>query len=149
MTQFSDFLTAQFGDQFRVIFAGVLLSTLPIVFSIGSFHWTRRKTIAFSERIAQIIPGTPTCTRVISAVKVADHHLPGDRKCLIRSSTAEALLLIYGFNPDHRIGVAREDHGEISAHSWIEIDDDILIGNLDDLERFSPLPSLHIAEYRD
>jgi hypothetical protein len=146
MTQFSDFLTAQFGDQCRAISAGVLLSTLPIVFSISSFHWTRRKIIAFSELIAQIIPGTPTCTRVISAVKVADHHLPGDRKCLIRSSTAEALLLIYGFNPDHRIGVAREDHGEISAHSWIEIDDDVLIGKLDDLERFSPLPSLYLDE---
>ena len=144
MTQPSELITTPFGDQCRVILAGLLLFTLPIIFSIGSFHRTRRKIIAFSKRIAQIIPGTPTCTRVISAVKIADHYLPGNRKCLIRSSTAEALLLIYGFNPDHRIGIAKQDQEEISAHSWIEIDDNVLIGEINDLERFSPLPSLYL-----
>jgi hypothetical protein len=142
MTQFSRFLTAQFGDQCRVICAGILLFTLPPVFSIGSFHWTRRKIIAFSERIAQIIPGTPTCTRVISTIKLADHYLPGDRKCLIRSSTAEAMLVMYGFTPEHKIGVVNEKQGTISAHSWVELNNDVLIGEIDDFERFNLLQSL-------
>jgi hypothetical protein len=102
--------------------------------------------IWISKRAVRIVPGTPTHIRVVSAVKLADHHLPGSRKCLTRSSTAEVLLLLYGFAPEHRIGVAKEGDGEISAHSWLKLDDEVIIGELDDHARFDPLPSLEATE---
>lgn len=62
----------------------------------------------------------------------------------MRSLTAEALLRLYAFTPDHRIGVTKEKETDMKAHSWLEIDDNVLIGNLEDLSRYEPLPSLQM-----
>lgn len=64
----------------------------------------------------------------------------------MRSLTAEALLRLYGFTPKHRIGVAKETETEMKAHSWLEFQDDVLIGELEDLSRYEPLPSLEMAD---
>jgi len=146
MSQLVRFLSARIGDLCRVFLAGFLLLSLPLVFSFGSFARVRRGLVWLSDRVAWFVPGTPTDRRIVSAVRRADHHLPGRRKCLIRSSTAEVLLVLYGFAPEHRIGVAKEENGEISAHSWLELDGDVIIGELDDLRRFDPLPSLEATE---
>ena len=146
MNRLSKFLSLSVGDQCRLLLAESLLFALPVVFSIGSFARARQKMIWISKRAARIVLGTPTHIRVVSAVKLADHHLPGSRKCLTRSSTAEVLLLLYGFTPEHRVGVMKEDDGAISAHSWLELDDDVIIGELDNLAQFDPLPSLEAAE---
>lgn len=146
MSRISAFLSVRSGDQFRLIYAAVLLISLPAIFSVGSFTRVRQGLIELSKRSAWIVPGTPTHNRIVSAVKVADKNLPGDRTCLIRSSTAEILLYSYGFTPDHRIGVVKEDDGEISAHSWIELNGDVIIGELNELARFNPLPSLDPSE---
>ena len=140
------FLTAHPGDQFRLFLAGVLLLTLPTVFSVGSFAKDRHRLIGVIKRSAWLIPGSPTHGRIVSAVEVADRHLPGDRTCLIRSSSAEALLCMYKFAPTHRIGVAKETDGEISAHSWLELNGDVIIGDLNELDRFNTLPSLRAAK---
>lgn len=146
MGRVSVFLLARLGDQFRLLLTAALLLALPVVFSVGTFAQIRRRLVRISERVARFVPGTPTHTRVVSAVEVADSHLPGDRKCLTRSSAAEVLLYLYGFAPDHRIGVAKESDGGIEAHSWLEFDDDVIMGDLDDLARFDPLPSLDAAD---
>jgi hypothetical protein len=146
MGRVSAFLSVRLGDQFRLLLAAALLLALPVVFFVGTFAQIRRRLVRLSERVARFVPGTPTYTRVVSAVKVADSRFPGNRKCLTRSSAAEVLLRLYGFAPDHRIGVAKEDDGEIEAHSWLEFDDDVIIGDLEDLGRFDPLPSLDAAD---
>lgn len=146
MSQFSKLLRARTGDKFRVLLATVLLPTLSFLFSVGTFARVRRAMVWLGERGAWIVPGTPTYTRVVSAVQMADRSIPGSRRCLVRSSTAEVLLLFYGFTPEHRIGVAKEPNGELLAHSWIELDGDVILGKLDDLARFDPLPSIDTVE---
>ncbi len=146
MGRIFSFLSTRLGDQFRLLFAAALLVLLPILFQVGTFARIRRRLVRLSERVARFVPGTPTHTRVVSAVEVADRHLPGDRKCLTRSSAAEVFLCLYGFAPDHRIGVTKEDDGEIAAHSWLELDNEVIIGDLNDLARFDPLPSLDAAD---
>lgn len=142
MGRISTFLSANPGDQFRLLLAAALLYLLPVVFSVASFVRAQRGLVWLSEGLARVIPGTPTHLRVVSVVEVADQQLPGERTCLMRSSTAEVLLCLYGFTPDHRIGVTKEENGDIAAHSWLELDGDVIIGELDDLARFDPLPSL-------
>jgi len=146
MSRISAFLSAKPGDQFRLLIASALLLSLPFIFPIGSFARIRRVMLRVSERGEWIVQGTPKYSRVVLAVKVADSQLPGSRTCLVRSSTAEVLLRLYGFTPEHRIGVAKEDSGEISAHSWLKLDGEVIIGELDDLPRFDPLPSLDATE---
>lgn len=133
-----------FGDMCRLFLAGMLLLFFPVAFSVSSFTRIRQRMIRLSKWGAGVVPGTPSCTRVVSAVEIADYHLPGDRKCLTRSSTAEVLLFMYGFTPEHRIGVSKKDHDVIAAHSWIELNNDIILGELDDLERFNLLPPLSV-----
>jgi len=88
------------------------------------------------------VPGSPSPSRIVWAVHVVDQRLPGERKCLVRSLTAEVLLHLYGFSPTHRIGVDRTTEGDIQAHSWLVWNDDVLIGQLPDLDSFEELPPL-------
>jgi hypothetical protein len=40
------------------------------------------------------------------------------------------------------IGVAKNQFQELEAHAWIEVQGRVVIGQLHDLERFTPLPTL-------
>lgn len=138
------FLLSRPGDQARITLAAVLLVSISLWFSIGSFSQIRKYLLWFCDVSSSIVLGAPTPERIVSAVDVADRHVPGDRTCLMRSLTAEALLRLYAFTPDHRIGVTKEKETDMKAHSWLEIDDNVLIGNLEDLSRYEPLPSLQM-----
>lgn len=92
--------------------------------------------------MASYIPGSPSPERVTWAVDAADRTVPGERTCLVRSLTAETILCLYEYKPVHRIGVDRSNDGEVKAHSWIEYDDEVLIGELENLSDFQPLPPL-------
>lgn len=148
MSRISTFLSAHPGDQFRIVLAAMLLLLLPSIFSIGSFSRVRQRLTEFSKCGAWLVPGTPSHHRIVSAVKIADENLPGDRTCLIRSSTAEVILLIYNFDFNHRIGIVKENDGELSAHSWIKIDGKVVIGKIEELPRFTSLPPLDATEVR-
>ena len=146
LSTFRAFLSSRPGDQARVALGAALLVSVSIGFAVGSFSRIRRYLLRLCDLAASVVPGTPSPERVVSAVDAADRHVPGHRTCLMRSLTAEALLRLYGFAPDHRIGVTRERDTEMKAHSWLELRDDVLIGDLEDLSRYEPLPSLQMWE---
>jgi hypothetical protein len=52
---------------------------------------------------------------------------------------------LYAFEPDHKIGVATGSDASMEAHSWLEYDDEVLIGDVNDLNRYEPLPSIDAA----
>lgn len=139
-------LSSPFGDQARLLAGTVFLISISIGFVIGSFSQIRRQLLWMCNTISPAIPGNPTPGQVVSAVDVADHLIPGERTCLIRSLTAEALLRLYGFAPEHRIGVTRETDDKMKAHSWLELQDDVLIGDVEDLDQYKPLPALELGD---
>lgn len=143
---FRAFLSSRPGDQARVALAAVLLVSISLWFVVGSFSWIRRYLLWFCDVASPIVPGTPAPEQIVPAVEAADRHIPGHRTCLMRSLTAEALLRLYAFTPDHRIGVTKEAKTNMKAHSWLELHDDVLIGDLEDLSRYEPLPSLRMWE---
>lgn len=143
---FRSFLSSPLGDQVRVLLAAVLLVSTSVGFALGSFSRIRQGLLWLSSRLSPIVPGTPTAERVVSAVEAADRPLPGHRTCLMRSLTAETLLQLYAFTPEHRIGVTTETTDGMKAHSWLELHDTVLIGDLEDLSRYEPLPSLRMWE---
>ena len=140
------FLSSSLGDQARVILATALLISVSVGFAIGSFSRIRHGLVRASTTLAPVVPGTPTAERVVSAVDVADRSLPGHRTCLMRSLTAETLLRLYAFTPEHRIGVTTETTDGMKAHSWLELHDTVLIGDLENLSQYEPLPSLQMWE---
>jgi Transglutaminase-like superfamily len=80
-------------------------------------------------------------SQITWAVNAVSRYIPGV-KCLARALTTEVLMNRYGYSPELRIGVAKTEAGKLEAHAWIEYQGKVAIGNLPDLPRFIPLPSL-------
>lgn len=83
---------------------------------------------------------------VVWAVEGISRHMPGHTKCLARALTTKVLLHQQGYVSNLKIGVAKSANGSLEAHAWIEYEGRIVIGNLRDLSRFIPLPSVEGAK---
>ncbi len=127
------------GDYPRLVTAAALLLVIRVAVVVVTFSKLRAALLYVSTRAT--VPGSPTPEHITWAVDAVDHTIPGHRTCLMRSLTAEVLLTLYGYQPDHRIGVDPTDE-DLKAHSWLEYNETVLIGDLEDLSRFTPLPSL-------
>jgi hypothetical protein len=86
--------------------------------------------------------GRATIEQVAWAVDVASRWLPGDFKCLPRAYTTHLLLRRYGYRSQVHLGVARDGEGKVEAHAWVECSGRIVVGWVDDMERFVRLPPL-------
>lgn len=77
------------------------------------------------------------------AVAAASRRLPGGATCLTQALVCNAMLQRRGYATRLRIGVAAgEGKDRIAAHAWVEMDNRVIIGELDDLARFAPLRPL-------
>jgi hypothetical protein len=81
-------------------------------------------------------------SKIVWAVEISSHYTPGGAKCLARALTTKVLLSRQGDAPDLRIGVSKGANGNLEAHAWIENQGQVVMGNLHDLARYIPLPSL-------
>lgn len=143
MDRIKSFLSMPVGDRVRLAVAAVQLVVLPVALSTLSFSRVRTVLVRGSIAASRVVPGQPTPYRLARTVEIADRHLPGERTCLVRSLATETLLRLYAHTPSHRIGVKKPEDGSVEAHSWIELDEEVLIGDLDDLSEYTPLPSLN------
>jgi hypothetical protein len=105
-----------------------------------------RLLLQILERISQISAhvyrGTDAIRKIVWTVEVSSRFMPRGVKCLARALTTKTLLNWHGYTPDLKIGVAKNDGGQLEAHAWIEYQGRVIIGNLRDLTRFIPLPSI-------
>lgn len=136
------FLRLSIGDEARLCTAAALLVVVRVAIVVVPFAAFRRVLLAPATVAARVVPGSPRPKRVAWAVDVADHYVPGERTCLMRSLTSETIHRLYGHEIVHRIGVDRTDDG-VKAHSWIEYDDEVILGDLEDFDRYEPLPPLN------
>lgn len=60
--------------------------------------------------------------------------------CLTQAVATQILLTRRGFSSDLQIGVARNEAGKFEAHAWVESRGRVVIGELQDLVRYVPLP---------
>jgi hypothetical protein len=82
--------------------------------------------------------------RIVGAVSVTSQYVPG-AKCLERALAAKVLLSAQGHRVDLRIGVDRPQGAPLEAHAWLEDDGRIVIGHVEDLGRYTPLPVLELG----
>ncbi len=85
---------------------------------------------------------------VRGAVRRADGAMPGQRSCLAKSLVAAALLEAAGRDATVRLGVARPDEG-FQAHSWVESDGWVVVGDDYRLEQYEPLGTLADVDAAD
>ena len=136
------FFSGSTAEKARYLLTATLLATLPAILLIAPFSAVRRVLTRGTNVLKPLVTASPSAHEITGVVERTDWHLPGERKCLVRSLTTETLLRLYGYTPSHRIGVDKEADGEIKAHSWIEYDGEILIGDLENLSRYQRLPPL-------
>ena len=137
------FRTLVRSDRALVVEGALLLSFVWIGLRLLSFVRLRslldRYAVRFRTASAAARPEPERTTWAVSAV--ADRS-PVSMTCLVRALAADAILRRHGFASQVRIGVRRHD-GEwlrpIDSHAWVECDDRIVIGQLDDLGDYSVL----------
>lgn len=99
------------------------------------------ETIKRFDRPPKRVPKgpVPSVERVVWALDVATRNLPGTILCLPRALAARLLLTRLGYESDLHIGVAKSETGEFEAHAWIEREGTIVVGELEDMDRYRPL----------
>jgi Transglutaminase-like superfamily len=132
------------SDRCLLIKAFVLIG----IIRLGLLALPFRVVLQFLETISQpaIKSGQSTShasvRKIAWAVKVISRSMPGKVKCLARALTTQTLMNWQGHSCEFRIGVAKSNGGTLEAHAWVEYQGQVVIGNLQDLSRFIPLPSL-------
>ena len=137
-----EFIALPVGDKARILVATILLNILSISISILPFSRVRGVLLRLSTILTRIVPGEPSPAHIARTVDIVDRCVLGDRTCLVRSLSTEMLLALYGYAPRHVIGVSQNSKGELTAHSWLEYEGEILIGEQDDISEFEELPPL-------
>ena len=84
----------------------------------------------------------PSPGAIARAIDRARRHVPGRYRCLPVAYSAHLVLHRHGHGSLIHVGVARDAHGKVEAHAWVECDGRILVGDLPDLARFTVLPGL-------
>lgn len=62
--------------------------------------------------------------------------------CLINGLSAQYLLSRNGYDPKLHIGVKKEEKTLLTAHAWVTIDGQVVVGLIDDLDSYTPLPGI-------
>lgn len=122
--------------------AALLLTSVRLLQRTLPFRrWRRLLTRSAPARPPR--SGEPSPAELARAIERA-RRLPGEYTCLPAAYALHLLLHRHGYRSSIQVGVARDAHGKVEAHAWLEYDGQILIGGLPDLGRFVPLPALEV-----
>lgn len=137
------FLSLSSSDRQLLVNAAVLLTAIRLGLWLLPFQTLQHlvgkmiQTPSTLEKVDRV-----SIDKVTWAVSVASRYMPGKVKCFARALATQVLLGQLGHHAQVRIGVAKSEKGKLEAHAWVESQGTVVIGNLKDLGRFSPLPNL-------
>jgi len=112
---------------------GLLLFSFKTVMNLIEWLKSKSKELAHTSRIDP--------DRIAWAVVVTSRYIPFI-KCLAQALVTHILFARHGYASQLRIGVAKDGHERLKAHAWVESQGKIVVGNMQDLSRFKPLPGL-------
>ncbi len=140
------FLRLTKSDRYLLITTVLLLNGVRLGLWLLPFQTLRHLLIKLSLLRSPHIPldssSEQQLAHVTWAIGWASKYTFGEVKCLARALTAQVLFNQKGYPSSLQIGVAKNHEGKLEAHAWIERQGKVLIGNLQDLSRYKPLPSL-------
>lgn len=122
----------------------LVLASLRLLWLVRVGLWTvsfrrLRGMLLRMEQNAREKVGAPR-DELIWCIEAASRYVPA-ATCLTCSMAAQVLLRRNGHASTLRIGVARGGRGHLEAHAWVECDGRVVVGEMDNLDRFTPLPS--------
>jgi hypothetical protein len=142
MQRMAKFLRLPSTHRHLLVKSVCLLGAIKLGLWLLPFRTLRR----FLARMTQVAPALheadqASIKRVVWAVAVASRYLP-EVTCLAQALAGQVLLARRGHLVRLRLGVAKGEAGQLQAHAWVESQGQILIGSIEDLGRFTPLPPL-------
>jgi transglutaminase superfamily protein len=105
------------------------------------FPWHRLQSVLLKiagRQTRQLHSSRPTVEQIKWAVRASSHFIP-KATCLPQALAAQYLLVRCGYAADFQIGIARNQGGKLEAHAWVVGENQTVIGEVKELERFTPL----------
>jgi Transglutaminase-like superfamily len=148
MKQILSFLKLNRSDR-RTLFQSYLLLTLV---RLGLWLLPFERLWKGLVKLGQLQSSSPaflkteaqTVRQVIWAVNLSARFTPGGAKCLARALTTKVLLDRRQCPSEFKIGVAKNELGKLDAHAWIEVQNQVVMGQVSTLAQYTPMPSLPI-----
>lgn len=136
----SKFLRLSAAERSLLVRAVFVLGATRLGLWLLPLRVVRRLLGATAQPASPIVTLTPA--HIAWAVAVACRLIPR-ATCLPQALAAEALLVRSGYTAELRIGVAKTAQGErLVAHAWVESGGRVIVGELRELGRYTPLPPL-------
>ena len=130
-----------FWRQRRVLlYAYLSLNGIRLALWLFPFKVVRQQLTTLSVKWGTRSPQPPISVgAIVWAITATSSFAPRGAKCLVKALTAQLLLSRYGHPHQVHIGVAMDATQTLEAHAWVEYEDRVIMGDLNDLSRFKPL----------
>lgn len=147
MRRLSRFLRLSAADWRLLVEAALLLGLIAPGLRLLPFEAVRR-LLARAPRMPAGSAKLPSAERVVWAVTVASRYVPraGAGICLTEALAAQTMLARRGYPARLRIGVVKDEESRLQAHAWVVSEDEVVIGESVDLERYTLLPALEATK---
>ncbi|BAZ34097.1 hypothetical protein NIES4074_66110 [Cylindrospermum sp. NIES-4074] len=142
MKQLLKFLRLTSHEQKLLINTFVLLGLVKLCLLLLPFQTLRKLLVTISKmQPTGVQPFSPSIDQIVEAVNRSSRYTLGGAKCLARALTTQIVMSRHGYTSELRIGIAKGEGGQFEAHAWVEVGEQIVIGQLRDLTRYTPMPS--------
>lgn len=132
-------------DQALLGNTALLLILTRLIFLCLPFPLIRQRLgVVFRHHGGKIIALDPRAWRILWAVETVSRYLPKMSHCLTKAVVAKMLLNRQGYDVEFQIGVQRSSQGKFEAHAWLESEGRVVMGYLNDLDRFTVFPSMKL-----
>ena len=131
MKAFTKFLSLAPADQFLVLEAWFYLAAsraalLGIPFRLIARHLGRQ--LAPGDMTGSSASASLVARRVGSAVERMARHTPWNSTCLTQTIAGKFMLRRRGVSSQLYLGTRKDESGQLLAHSWLLVGNEILIG---------------------
>jgi hypothetical protein len=144
MGRLAKFLRLPQPERWLLIRVTLLLSATQLALRLFPFRRVYRWMSAASQ--PKINEGDQVhldAEQICAAVNKSGRNFLGVNSCFPQALVGEMLLKRGGYPATLRIGVNKEQGGELKAHAWVELDGSVVIGGpLSLVEVYTPLPEL-------
>ena len=136
--------TAGISGPERVALLWALVLVLGVRVALWTLPFRRVETLSgrpvrTSPTLAKVRP-----LRLSWAVQAVAKRMPG-ATCLTQALALKMLLARSGRSGSLHIGVAKDRERGFESHAWLELDGEVLVGEVENFSRFRPLYTVAAA----
>jgi Transglutaminase-like superfamily len=140
MKKIQKFWKLNLSDRYLLIKTFLLLNSIRVAFLFLKFPSLQKMLGKIGQSyLDKSARPVISIDKIVWAVEVSTQLSPGGAKCLARALTLHSLMQQQGYDPILRIGVIKNPLESLQAHAWVEYRDEVVIGNLPDLEKYGVL----------